>query len=138
MDEYAKSLQDVDAALNRLNATLASYKPYAKPVENNVRRQTASAPADSRVNNEAQRQQSLTSDKHGIRKQPRLVPEGTWKDVCELRSHTGSEYCFDPDEVCFSWTHRRASILPRLAGGKLIQVRPECQRPISTPAQRSV
>ncbi|KAI7221680.1 hypothetical protein KC333_g1600 [Hortaea werneckii] len=88
MDEYAKSLQDVDAALNRLKATLASYKPFEKSQNGD---ESSHAYADSLPSSAAkqaaiEKPQAAAKDLSTIRERPQLHVTGTWKEVLDLRS----------------------------------------------------
>ncbi|KAK4545587.1 hypothetical protein LTR36_002937 [Oleoguttula mirabilis] len=62
MEQYAKSLQDVDAALSRLNATLASYKISPKPSVQAQAPRTQSAPMDASRAAIAREYERLTAD----------------------------------------------------------------------------
>lgn len=93
MDTYAKSVQDVDAALNRLNATLAAYRSAKSPVKSQSQRpgtQTAPVPNGAR-------QESPAKHPLPIREQAAPVAQGRWKDVLDLRaSQSLSEVCSKP------------------------------------------
>lgn len=95
MEQYAKSVQDVDAALNRLKATLASYKPFEKPSPGNspVRGQAASPPPPA-VTGPAAKSQPKIKDPGLIREKPQSQATGCWKCVLDLRSsHNLPQVC---------------------------------------------
>lgn len=99
MDQYAKSLQDVDAALNRLKATLASYKPFEKSQNGD---ETSHASADSLPSSAVKQaavekpQAAAAKDLSTIRERPQLHVTGTWKEVLDLRSSSiiSAQVCY--------------------------------------------